>query len=67
MVVGAMKLLWAFIFHNNGMKGSNEDKNKRRGAKIYVIVAVDTVINTRNLNSFPVLSTKNRKKRRNRR
>jgi hypothetical protein len=49
------------------MKGSNDDKSKRRGAKIYVIVAVETTINVRNLNSFPVLSTKNRKKRRNRR
>jgi len=67
MVVGIMKLLWAFIFHNNGMKGSNEGKSKRGGAMIYVIVAVDTAISTRNLNSFPILSTENMRESRNRR
>jgi hypothetical protein len=67
MVVGTMKLLWAFIFHNNGMKGSNEDKSKRGGARIYVIVAVDAAISIGNLNSFPIFSTENMRKNRNRR
>jgi hypothetical protein len=49
------------------MKGSNEDKSRRGGARIYVIVAVETIINVRSLNSFLFLSTKNKKNNMNRR
>jgi hypothetical protein len=61
-----MKLLLVFTFLSSGMKGSNEDKSKRGGFKIYVIiVAVKMAIITRNLNSLPLLPGRDMRKSKN--
>jgi len=65
MMVGAMKFLLASLFQSKGIKDSSEQRSKRGGAKIYVIVAEEISSNVSNLNSFSFLFTRNMRKSRN--
>jgi len=52
MTVGAMRFLLVSVFHNNGINGISEERNKRGGTKMYTIVAEKVSNNMSDLDSL---------------